>query len=273
MTESSTYKPTFLQKFLGKNYKWWYAFKYEWAKTGASSFADLILQFQIFISNSLWIYIWSLNSVQNVIYLLTGRVFNFLISNFWYGRIGSDIIFGSLNNILLLPNSIFKIYFFQSLGARLYRNIMSTVTIFIVALLFNFYVVKIPLSFNFLFLLPFLPLVFCINFFTAILIGSIAFFINDKRDFSHLTEVIQQILNIFIGLFIPLNQVPFLGSFLIYLPFSICFYHPTQIYLGKYTNLEIFYVFLGGLAWCFVLYFLAKLVFKMGLKRNEAVGL
>jgi ABC-type uncharacterized transport system permease subunit len=46
-----------------------------------------------------------------------------------------------------------------------------------------------------------------------------------------------------------------------------------QIYLGEYTNLEIFYVFLGGLAWCIILYFLAKLVFKLGLKRNEAVGL
>jgi ABC-type uncharacterized transport system permease subunit len=46
-----------------------------------------------------------------------------------------------------------------------------------------------------------------------------------------------------------------------------------QIYLGKYSNLEIFYTFLGGLVWCIMLYFLAKLVFKMGLKKNESVGL
>jgi hypothetical protein len=63
------------------------------------------------------------------------------------------------------------------------------------------------------------------------------------------------------------------SSFLQFLPTSYILHHPMQIYLGKYTNLEIFYVFLGGLAWCAVLYFLAKLVFKMGLKRNEAVGL
>jgi ABC-type uncharacterized transport system permease subunit len=46
-----------------------------------------------------------------------------------------------------------------------------------------------------------------------------------------------------------------------------------QIYLGKYNFQETLAVFLGGIIWFLVLYFLAKLVFKMGLKKNEAVGL
>jgi ABC-type uncharacterized transport system permease subunit len=46
-----------------------------------------------------------------------------------------------------------------------------------------------------------------------------------------------------------------------------------QIYLGKYDFNQTLMVFAGGIAWCIVLYFLAKWVFKMGLKRNEAVGL
>jgi ABC-type uncharacterized transport system permease subunit len=50
-------------------------------------------------------------------------------------------------------------------------------------------------------------------------------------------------------------------------------HHPMQIYLGEYNSLDILLVFLGGIVWCLVLYFLAKFVFKLGLKRNESVGL
>jgi ABC-type uncharacterized transport system permease subunit len=46
-----------------------------------------------------------------------------------------------------------------------------------------------------------------------------------------------------------------------------------QIYLGKYSMTEIIYTFFGGIAWCFVLWILARVIFKLGLKKNEAVGL
>jgi ABC-type uncharacterized transport system permease subunit len=45
-----------------------------------------------------------------------------------------------------------------------------------------------------------------------------------------------------------------------------------QIYLGKYDPNQILQTFVGGIAWCIVLWVLARLVFKAGLKRNEAVG-
>jgi ABC-2 type transport system permease protein len=56
-------------------------------------------------------------------------------------------------------------------------------------------------------------------------------------------------------------------------PFAFNFYHPMQIYLGKYDTNQTLMVFAGGTVWCIILYFLAKLIFKLGLKRNEAVGL
>jgi len=46
-----------------------------------------------------------------------------------------------------------------------------------------------------------------------------------------------------------------------------------QIYLGKYDTFQTVLVFGGGIFWCVLLYFLAKFVFKMGLKKNESVGL
>jgi ABC-2 type transport system permease protein len=59
----------------------------------------------------------------------------------------------------------------------------------------------------------------------------------------------------------------------VYLPWSFLVHHPMQIYLGKYDINQTILVFLGGIFWCVILYFLANFVFKMGLKRNESVGL
>jgi ABC-type uncharacterized transport system permease subunit len=46
-----------------------------------------------------------------------------------------------------------------------------------------------------------------------------------------------------------------------------------QIYLGKYTASEIWLVIFGSVVWSFILFILARWVFKIGLKKNEAVGL
>jgi ABC-2 type transport system permease protein len=242
-------------------------------KVGASSLGDFVYQFQIFVFNTIWIYTWSLSSPEIVLYLTVGRVISFLTNNFWYNKIASDIINGGITNVLLLPQEMFNIYFFQSLGARFYRNILSTFTIFGVLLVFNRFVIEIPFkNLNYSVLL-FLPIVFYINFYIALIISSIAFFIKDKRDFTNLAESIQVILNIVTGLMIPFEKIPLFGSILSYLPFSLQFYHPTKIALGKYDASQTILVFLSGLVWCLVLYILAKVIFKLGLKKNESVGL
>ena len=75
------------------------------------------------------------------------------------------------------------------------------------------------------------------------------------------------------GVIIPLDKLPFYKEIIQFLPTTWSLHHPMQIYLGKYDTFQTFLVFLGGVSWCILLYFLAKFVFKMGLKRNESVGL
>jgi ABC-2 type transport system permease protein len=108
-----------------------------------------------------------------------------------------------------------------------------------------------------------------IIFFYCILIGSSAFkFINNSgfiRTFGHIFIFTS-------GSTFPLDIIDQV-QWLQFLPFAYTFYHPMQIYLGNYNFQETLSVFAGGIAWCIILYFLAKLVFKKGLKRNEAVGL
>ena len=270
---TATYQASFLEKLLGKQYKWWVTFWHEWSRSNAKGLADLIFQFQIFISSMLWIYIWSLASIQTVIYLTVGRVISFLTNNFYYNAIAHDIVTGRISNLLLTPNSIIKIYFFRSAGGRLHRNALSTITIVIVLLIFNAFIINIPFSSINFWVLIYLPILFLINYYLCCVIGSLGFFIKDKRDFSALAESVTSILNICTGLLIPLDKIPLIGSILVNSPLSLQFYHPTNLALGKYSTLEGMYVFLGGIVWCFTLYIFAKFLFKIGLKRYESVGL
>lgn len=42
MTSTITFQPTFLQKFLGRNYKWWYILRYEIKRSTVYIFNDYL---------------------------------------------------------------------------------------------------------------------------------------------------------------------------------------------------------------------------------------
>lgn len=67
--------------------------------------------------------------------------------------------------------------------------------------------------------------------------------------------------------------IGFIIRFLIGCIIGFSAFWTVQIYLSRYNWFETVLVFLGGLAWCIILYLIARLIFRMGLKRNEAVGL
>ena len=85
----------------------------------------------------------------------------------------------------------------------------------------------------------------------------------------------ENLVPLILGVIFPYNliSIDWLRSALQISPWSFIVYHPMQVYLGKYTPLETIYVFLGGIFWCIILYFLCKFILKLGLKRNESVGL
>jgi ABC-type uncharacterized transport system permease subunit len=119
----------------------------------------------------------------------------------------------------------------------------------------------------------FIPLTFYINYILSILFGSIAFFIKDKRDFGSLLEAIGKIKEILTGSLIELTLIPFIGYQMIYNPFALSFYHPTQVFLGKYSLAQTLTVIIATLVWIVFLYIITVLIFRYGLKKNESVGL
>jgi ABC-type uncharacterized transport system permease subunit len=103
----------------------------------------------------------------------------------------------------------------------------------------------------------------------SILLGSTAFFVTNNFG---IMNFVSQVNKISSGRLFPLDILPVI-KFLSFSPFAIFYFHAFQIYFGRYDLFQSLITLAAALFWCVVLYFLAKLVFRLGLKKNEAVGL
>ena len=264
---TQTYNPTFFQKLLGRNYKWWYLVKFNLLydyKLGNAFYFWLVSN----LINVLGImYVWN-NIVKNsdlVLYALVSSIFARIIGSWIQWVVADNINYGQLNVHLLRPFSLLKLYLVMSFSKPIIESGIFIICIIVSSWLFY----GNTFRFEYFIALPFLLIGLWINYLCTYIVGLIAFW---ERNYHAFINVSLTIIPILSGAFIPLNLLPF-SYFLNLNPFAFVFYHPTEIALGKYSPLETFYVFLGGITWCIILYFLAKWVFKMGLKKNEAVGL
>jgi len=275
MTETiTTFQPSFMQKLLGRNYKWWYLLNYEF-KRSAGHFQSFIINTSIRAFEFLAIiYIWKINNgtAEIITYLALGRVFGRLVSSFLDSIISGLISKGGLTRYLLLPTNALAIITVGDFGFNFTRQFINALFTMILAIII--FGNDIVLSSNALLLLPLLIIALIIKTYFSHLLGFLSFWSKDSANTNSLIEAIKIGSGLLSGEIIPLF-VFFNGFFnpIFWTPFSYFLHHPMQIYLGKYSPLETLYVFLGGIAWCVVLYFLAEWVFKMGSKRNESVGL
>jgi ABC-2 type transport system permease protein len=276
MTSATQFTPTLMEKLLGRQYKWWYIATYNIILTSTKlSHAGFAL-FGVLVNFTTISYVWFINgaSTSTMTYLLLGRVYKTITDNYWSDKIGLDIALGKISVDLLRPIDYLSYNFVASISTRLLRNIINLIGIILVVIAMNYFGVSLILNSNVIYLILLLPIIICINFYIAFIIGSLGFFIEDKRDFGSFSVAYNQISIIMVGTIIPLDKLPLgLEHFLDKLPLAYLLHHPMQIYLGKYDTTQTLLVFAGGIAWCVVLYLLAKFIFKIGLKRYEAVGL
>jgi ABC-2 type transport system permease protein len=266
---------TFLQLTLGRNYKWWYVIKYYFKLEGAYFWSNIFHFFGQSISILSAVLIWSFStSDKNILLnLLIGIVVYALSSNTVYWFVGESIRNGRISNVLILPVGIIKFYCLFSLGV-LFRIIIYYFIIFIpIFVLFgNVLNLNNVTAINLIFTSIMILVAFLIRYLIAYCIGSSAFWTVQVYGQANFYE---NLLPLFAGIIFPYNLIPFiqLKNILISSPWAFIVYHPTQIFLGKYSPIEISQTFGGGIIWCLVLWIMARLVFKAGLKKNEAVGL
>jgi ABC-type uncharacterized transport system permease subunit len=115
-----------------------------------------------------------------------------------------------------------------------------------------------------------LPFAYAIGFFLNFMFGCITFWITETEGANSFYNYFKKLLS---GNFIPLSILLSFIPLLDFQPFAWLLHHPIQIYLGKYTSVEILWVFVGAVGWSVVLGIMATLIFQKALKRNESVGL
>jgi len=259
-----------MEKLLGRMYKWWYFTIYVFRLNFVYLINEMLtsLNKTFFLLSSLIIFTFIQKENTEVIsYLIIGNLFFATTdaNNAWF--LGNYIKDGKLARILILPQNIFKYLFFNGLSNTFYMAITYLVSLIPLSILFSS---SLNFSNNIIYLVLFWPIPVIIRLFLEILTGLTAFWTTEFYGAAFLNT---NFLNFFSGSLFPLlfilDKFPILG----YTPYSLILHHPMQIYLGKYDTNQTILVFLGGIIWCVILYFLAKLVFKLGLKRNESVGL
>ena len=274
MTNSTTYKQTTMQKLLGKNYKWWYIIKYSYSASNSNFNAFIFSTAIRTIEFLAVIYIWKINNspASLITYLAIGRVFDRLSFSEIPTILQMYISRGGLSRFLLLPTNYFAYMIADNIGYNLIRSIINSIIILGFALIiFNG---SLIFTVNIFYLIFYFVIAYLIKSFLGLMTGSIAFWVNDNANSRALVESVQVASGLLSGEIIPLF-ILFSGFLnpVFWTPFAFLFHHPMQVYLGKYDFNQTLMVFTGGITWCVVLYFLAKWIFKMGLKRNEAVGL
>ena len=146
MTKNTIYQPTFLEKILGRNYKWWYLMLFYHKRQTTHTFDNLMwilsASFRLFGSIYLWLIFSPNNSKEIFTYLFFGNLFLQLTANYTGFALGYDILSGKIANVLLYPQSLVKYYFCRSFGGTWYASSMYFaiffVSFFIFLEIFNF---------------------------------------------------------------------------------------------------------------------------------------
>ncbi len=273
-----TYTTTRLETILGKYYKYWYLILFRFKGRTVSVFDNVqfvIGQILVLLSSlTVW---WLANNKvidaslqEKWTYFVLGELFFNIIFTFSeYG--GYQILRGDFTGKLLHPVNFIRTQFFFWYGESTLQNLVKgLVLLAILAVMIAAGQITFFEPLYFLLYLGLIPFGVLILYLAGMMVAFSAFFL---RQINGVTNNYLFVITIAMGrtfpldLLIPNLYVHFLN------PFAYLFYHPMQIYLGNYSNILTGLTYLGGLVWTIVFNFLAEYVLKLGLKKNESVGL
>ena len=265
-----------LQQLLGKHYKWLYIAKYQ-AKNGLASLTmNCLYLFAGMLEIGTYIYLYYINKSidfnQIIAQFLLIRLYSSFIMNRWYYFVGDLVYSSGMTRFLLVPTNYFGHQLMLSIGGRLIKNLMSLISNLIIVGCVGLIIGGVGINFSALWLLIFVPIGFFLNFVTSLVIGHLAFFVKDRRDYNSFTEIYYMVFGILSGVIIPLTLLPNGYQWLQYTPFAYITYQPIRFYYNPSLAL-LLEIFGYSIAWCIVIFDLNRWIFQKGLKRNEAVGL
>lgn len=183
-------------------------------------------------------------------------------------RIGEEIKNGQLNLYLAKPIHPILQYAFIEQGWKIASLILILPVFLLIFFIFNLHLPITSLS-QICFLCLSLILGAIIFSLWDMIIGMSAFFIQNMRPINRLSSIFYSLLS---GQFIPLALMPSLVSKLNnFFFFRYTFAFPLEIIFMS-DKIDIGKMFVVQIVWVVIIIFLFNIIYKLGLKRYEAVG-
>lgn len=212
------------------------------------------------------------NYQEMMTYIIIGWLISFLMANFQFEEIiSSHIQKGELSNFIIKPINYINYIIVLSLSRSSFTIGVAFLANIILLIIFrNSFIFSTNIFMWFVLVVMVLAGYF-IKLFISILTGFLSFWTVDNSGVFYSINTLAKFLS---GTYFPINILPavFVNVSLA-LPFIYTFYFPAQLYLGK-VSVRQGLVGLGlEIVWLAILYFAIKVVWKMGLKKYESVGI
>jgi ABC-2 type transport system permease protein len=210
------------------------------------------------------------NPSQLYTYFMVGYVLRALVFTTRTADIGGDIQNGNLSTLLLKPIGTIKYYFSRDLVDKIFN--LGFMLIEILILLFMFRPQFIYPTFqNFLLFLVSTILATMLFFNYSLIVSFATFWVDNAWSSRFLFGVV--FANLFTGQYIPLDLLPpTITKLLDYTPFPYLYYYPLKIWINHYDSISISNQILSGLLLNIVIYFIAQLLWRSGIRRFQSYG-
>jgi ABC-2 type transport system permease protein len=175
---------------------------------------------------------------------------------------------GVITNYLLKPYS-YKIEMLMRQLAEATINIVFVAPILAVIAFLGRHVVSLPSPRQFLYFFGALALAAILYFFIYFLAALSSFWVVNGRNVIYATLITSGLIN---GSLLPLDLFPgWFQTISTYLPFQYLAYVPIQLFLGRTEHVGMAY--LGALIWVGIFAVLVHTIWRLGVKKFEAVGI
>lgn len=207
---------------------------------------------------------------EMIVYIITAGIISKLISTGNMTSISADIKSGALSKFLVQPISYISYRASLFLGQTL-CDIGFMLIIWVLSFSILGYHLNVDLNYSNLLLVS-LPMMLSIilNFFISYCISMLSFWITEVFTLFWGINITTLILS---GSIFPLD---IFGDgwyqFFCFLPFQYTSYFPLRIIVGKLNGVDILVGMMAQVIWIVVLAFLAKRLWKSGIKKYIAVG-
>jgi ABC-2 type transport system permease protein len=185
-------------------------------------------------------------------------------------KIMNEIKNGDICKYILKPIN----YFFYNMTLNISKTIiyiipLSLISIIIFLMFKDYIVITNSLLYIFLFVIS-LMIAFLIRYYISFLFGLLGFFLDEVSQLYHLVDIVLRIIS---GYLFPLNFLPYgLCTVSKILPFQYLGFFPSMLLIGKFAINEVVKGISISLLWIIFLFFVYRLIWKIGMKRYSAFG-